>query len=245
MVAAKKMSGGVVDPNVIHLCLSTKSLNAALPDPEYNLPPIAELFGRLHGERSITSLDGKKAYHLLTLDKGSRDKTAFTAPDMRRWQWKRTFFRKSIIASHFPWLMESILAEWRDNVRVCIDDIIIFSKEESVEAHAALVGEVEKLTTLGFKLSLKKCQFGFKKLQILGFILEGEKRTVDPRKVGRLRDIPRPTSGKALEAWLGSVCYLREARSPYGGRKKGSCVLCSEPRSPQDWPTHQSHECPG
>ena len=168
LVAAKKMSGGVVDPNDIRLCVSTKSLNAALPEPEYNLPPIAELFGRLHGARRITSLDGKNAYHLLTLDKESRDKTAFTAPDMRRWQWKRAFFGISIIASHFQWLMESILAEWRDNVLVYIDDIIIFSKEESVEAHAALEKWLRSSSRSDSNYHLRSASLGSRSSRFLG-----------------------------------------------------------------------------
>ena len=38
--------------------------------------------------------------------------------------------------------------------------------------------------------------------------------------------------------------FIQSARSPHGGRKKGFCVLCSEPRGPNDWPTHQSSDCP-
>ncbi len=211
LVAAQKKSGGKVDESDVRLCVAAKTLNSALPKPEYNLPTISDIFAQLEGAKFVSSLDGKGAYHLLTLSKSSREKTAFTAPDMRRWQWVRAFFGISIIASHFQWLIESVLAEFREHVLIYIDDIVIYSKNDNLDEHLALVSRViSKLTEVGFKLSLPKCRFAYRRLRVLGFVLDGKVRTVDPRKVEQLRQIPAPTTGKALEAWLGLTCFLRE-----------------------------------
>lgn len=210
LVAAKKVSGGVTIKDEIRLCISPKTLNAQLEKALFNLPQIQDLFNQLQGFTWATGLDGKSSFHMLGLAKEDRHKTAFTGPDGSRWQWTRAFFGLSNIASHFQWVMESILAPWRENVLIYVDDIIIYS-HGSLEEHLKIVREVlDKLTEVGFKLSVHKCQVGYKKLRILGFILEAGKRTVDPRKVEQLLNIPAPKTGKALESWLGLANYLRE-----------------------------------
>ena len=210
LVAAKKISGGMLIQDEIRLCISPKSLNAQLEKAEYNLPQIQDLFAKIQGFTFATGLDGKSSFHMLPLRKEDRHKTAFTAPDGSRWQWVRAFFGLSNIASHFQWVMESILEPWRENVLIYIDDVIVYSQGTLVE-HLKIVQQVlDRLTEVGFKLSMHKCQVAYTKLRILGFILESDKRTVDPRKVDQLRNIPAPKTGAALMSWLGLANYMRE-----------------------------------
>tara|TARA_R110002050_G_scaffold300741_1_gene472177 strand:+ start:1078 stop:4374 length:3297 start_codon:yes stop_codon:yes gene_type:complete len=210
LVAARKVSGGSVVQDEIRLCISPKALNGQLGRADYNLPQIQDLFGRLQGFTRATALDGKSSFHMLSLRKSDRPKTAFTAPDGSRWQWTRAFFGLSNIASHFQWVMEAILEPWRENIIIYIDDVIVYSAG-SLEEHLDIVkGVLDRLTDVGFKLSLHKCQVAYKRLRVLGYILEAGKRTVDPRKIDQLKNIPAPKTGKALASWLGLVNYLRD-----------------------------------
>jgi hypothetical protein len=58
-------------------------------------------------------------------------------------------------------------------------------------------------------MNIEKCRFLQKKLVILGFLITKAGIYSDPKKVQAIADWPRPTTGKEIQRFLGTVNFFR------------------------------------
>ena len=65
------------------------------------------------------------------------------------------------------------------------------------------------ITDTGMKLRPKKCKFGYKSIQFMGSIIDGEKKCVDAKKVAAFKEMRNPRTGKEVSSILGFVNFLR------------------------------------
>jgi len=110
-------------------------------------------------------------------------------------------------------VVELILAEAgvSEFTAAYIDNIIIFTKDESVEQHAEKVKRViQALTKVGLKLNPVKCKIGLTAARILGHLMLGDARTADPVKVDTMQSLRRPQKGEQVAVLLGFTNFLRE-----------------------------------
>ena len=102
-----------------------------------------------------------------------------------------------------------------DFCRVFIDDIIVGA--DSITQLAERVNRVfRRLTTFNFRVKLTKCQFGFHQISVLGHIIGRNQIRPDPEKLNNIWQLPKPKTGKQLQAFLGTVNYLRQYMPYYG-----------------------------
>jgi len=68
---------------------------------------------------------------------------------------------------------------------------------------------INTLTRAGLRMNIAKCKFLQKKLAILGFLITRADIYSDPKKVQAIVDWPRPTTGKQIQRFLGTVNFFR------------------------------------
>lgn len=99
---------------------------------------------------------------------------------------------------------------------VYIDDIAIYSS--SLEEHIRHLGMVFDLLRLaGLKVSVKKCVFAERKVEFLGYMVDGEAGTLTPapRNVEAIRNFQRPRDQGGVRTFLGLTNYYHPSVKDY------------------------------
>lgn len=217
-VTLKKDAEGRFNPNdiTIRLCLDTRKLNAKLKNLNYRIPIISDIFRRLRGAQILSLIDVADAYYNIRIREQDVEKLAF------RWErdtfvFNRAPFGLKTMVSKFQSFMETILDSVMQTILVYLDDIIVHThttgkdQEDLVQLHIdQLNAVIQLLTAHNIRLKIEKCRFGFSRIRILGHIISGESRGLDPEKISVLEKYPKPTCGKQIMAFLGFSNYLRD-----------------------------------
>jgi hypothetical protein len=206
-----KISGGVVDPSAIRLCLDYRGPNSKSQGLKYTIPKQSDILSGM-GEFDFASrLDLDKAYKQIILAESSRDCTTFTHPVTgKKYRMKRMFEGEEGAGNFFQLVMEAVLRGLEGFARPYLDDVIMFTKG-SAEDHAKAVREViKRLTGVHLWLNPDKCKVGYKALVILGHLRGWDFTAADMFKVSILNDIKELTSGKQMYSVIGLANYLRD-----------------------------------
>ena len=92
---------------------------------------------------------------------------------------------------------------------VYLDDIIIHSK--TFEQHLKDIDEVfGKLRDARLMSKENKCEFCAPEIKFLGHIIGKDGKKVDPNKVEKVRNYPRPENISQLRGFLGLASYYRK-----------------------------------
>jgi len=126
-LGAKKISGGVVDPNDLRVCMDFRVVNSHTREPTYYVPLVADCHARAAGFTYGTELDLASAYHQLKINPASQEVTAFTAPDARRFMWSDMFFGPKGAMTHFQRQIDITLEPVSDLAFAYLDNIYIFT----------------------------------------------------------------------------------------------------------------------
>ena len=87
---------------------------------------------------------------------------------------------------------------------VYIDNIIVFNK--TIEDHLRDVEAVlDRLNRYNLKAKIKKCNFAFQRLPVLGFVVTPAGIESDPTVIKKVLEIPEPTGRKEVRAFMGMV----------------------------------------
>jgi hypothetical protein len=93
-------------------------------------------------------------------------------------------------------------------VQVYLDDINVYSK--TFEEHIEHLTEVfRRIREAGLKMQKAKCSFIKKELEFLGHVVSREGLRVDEKKIEKVKNWPRPTTVKEVQAFMGFVNYYR------------------------------------
>jgi transposase InsO family protein len=99
-------------------------------------------------------------------------------------------------------------------VIVFVDDLIVFS--DNIGNHISHIREVlKRLNKYNLKLRIDKCYFMYPEVIHLGFAISNHGIRPDPRKVQEILSWPRPTTGKAIQSYLGLVNFFRRCIPGY------------------------------
>jgi len=90
-----------------------------------------------------------------------------------------------------------------------LDDVLIYSAG-TLEEHIQDVKKVmKKLQQKDLQLKIEKCEFHQKEVSFLGSIVSTNGIQMDPEKVKAVKDWPRPTNIKEVQAYLGFANFYR------------------------------------
>ena len=197
------------------LCMDTRHLNEqmsaqSLKDDhaQERMPHLHEALRRMHGFSIASSIDLSGAYNQLPIATEDRDKLTFTY-NGKKFRWRRWPFGLKPATVRFQRIMESVL-DGLDFVTIWVDDIVVFSNG-SAEDHANKVNQVlQRLTEHKLRINPTKCHFGYSRILMLGHMLSGAERSIDPLKVTQTLEWVPPTSAKTMQRFLGFVNYVRD-----------------------------------
>ena len=153
-------------------------------------------------------LDLKSGYWQVPLDPETAHKSAFST-HQGHFEFTRMPFGLCNAPFAFQNLMHTVLRKMIFKYcLVYIDDVIVFSK--NMDEHIQHLTEIfERFRQAKLKLHPSKCEFGLKKVLYLGHVLSDEGVQMDPNKITKMKDFPRPHSQKSLRQFLGLVGFYR------------------------------------
>lgn len=173
----------------------------------YLILKMEDLYATLGESESYTKLDLSQAYQQLLLDEKSKKLTTINT-HKRLFMYNRLCYGLKSVLGIFERTMENIL-QGIENVIVRIDDILLTGKtrKKHLETPEEALNRLEKS---GIKLNREKCKFLVPEVLYLGHIVNREGIKPAEEKVKSIKQAPRPTSVKELQAFLGMINYYAQ-----------------------------------
>lgn len=190
------------------VCGDFRPLNNKTQMDMFPLPNLKDFVGEIKGCTIFSKVDLVKAYHNIPLSPESQKKATIVTP-WGMWQFRKLAMGMRNSAQSFQRLMTHVLAGM-DSIYCYMDDILIFSKDET--SHLKTIEELfRRLNEAGLAISPKKCLFGEKELDFVGYRVTNKGITPLPRKLEAIAKFPSPEKQKHLLGFLGAVAYYRRS----------------------------------
>lgn len=189
----------------VRICLDPQNLNKILLREHYKLPTFEEITQNLKGSKFFTTLDANKGFWQIKLSDKASNLTTFTTP-FGRYKFLRLPFGVSNAPEIFHRTFSEIFEDI-ENVKIYIDDIIIFAKNR--QQHDEILEKVlKRAREKGVKFNKKKCKIGVNKVKYIGHEISEKGISVDQDKVEAIKQIKKPQNTKELQRFLGMITYV-------------------------------------
>ena len=170
---------------------------------------------KLKGAKYFTKLDIRWEYNNIWIRKGDEWKAAFKT-NKGLFEPTVIFFGMCNSLAMFQSMMDNTFITMIKGklVIVYMDDILIFAgTKEGLTWITRMV--LKKLKENNLFLKAKKCKFYKMKIEYLGMIIVEGRISMDPVKLGGIRDWPTPTTVKQAQSFLGFGNFYRKFISYY------------------------------
>jgi hypothetical protein len=205
MVAPKKDENGKMTG--IRVCLDVRKLNSALIENDhFEIPLIRTVLNGLQGSSIFGELDLSEAYLQFKLHSDSQPLTAFT------WQGKQYMFVGCPFGllnmpSHFQRIISFVLSDMPFTMPY-FDNIPFGSTSWNLHATHTLA-IIQRLNHYNLRLKPSSVKIGQSELNCLGHRVTGEGIGISNEKLEKIREWPRPQTGKQLASFLGLITFVR------------------------------------
>ncbi|KAG8472826.1 hypothetical protein CXB51_034699 [Gossypium anomalum] len=192
----------------MRLCVDYQQLNKVTIKNKYPLPRIDDLFDQLKGATWFSKIDLRSGYYQLRVKESNVPKTAFRTR-YGHYEFLVMPFGLTNAPAVFMDLMNIIFRPYLDKfVVVFIDDILIYSKDETEHAeHLRIVLQTLRNKQLYVKFS--KSEFWLREVGFLGHIVSGDGIRVDPSKISAIVDWKPPKNVTEVRSFLRLAGYYR------------------------------------
>ena len=205
LVPKKNKDGEIVSHRV---CMDVRALNRLLPDINYPVPLVREIFDNLAGKKVFTTLDLKSAYHRFRVSPGDQHKLTFSH-NGKQYCFQGCCFGIKTVTALFCKVMDILFSDMKDIVQTFVDDCIVSST--SIEQHAEDVKKViDRLTSVNLILNPDKCSWFQHSVNMLGFVVNSTGIKVDRKKLTNVDSWPIPKSSKDIQRFMGLINYFRD-----------------------------------
>ena len=174
------------------------------------LPKIDEIYAKLKGSSVYSTFDMRSGYYHMGLSAESQAKSAFVigGPHSAKFEFKVCPFGLAQAPAYFQRLVNEVLRELPFAFGY-LDDILIFSPD--MDTHLKHVRQLfDRLREVDLKLKESKCNFLKAHVQYLGHLISGKGIEPVPEKLESIKNMPSPTTPKAVKQFLGLIGYYRK-----------------------------------
>ncbi|MCO5572921.1 hypothetical protein L7F22_037746 [Adiantum nelumboides] len=192
----------------LRVYVNLKKGNAATIRDNYPLPITEHVLERVAGKEAYSFLDGFLGYNQLLIDPKDQHKTAF-AIEWGNFAYKIMPFGLTNALATFQRLMSHAFKEYlRNFLEVYMDDLCVHSSIR-VDHFEHLKNVFEKCRLYRICLNPEKCIFMARQGNTLGHIVSKNGIATDMDKIHVIADLPRPTTVKGVQTFMGHCGYYR------------------------------------
>ncbi|KAM1029351.1 hypothetical protein ACFX15_041095 [Malus domestica] len=194
----------------VRCCVDYTNINSATPKDEYPMP-MADLSIDVVAKHKVLSfMDGNAGYNQIKMAPEDIHKTAFRCPGhVGAYEYLVMPFGLKNAGATYQRAMNAIFHDLiGQSMEVYIDDIVVKSKTE--EQHLEdLRQALTRMMIHKLKMNPKKCAFGVRAGNFLGFLVHQRGVEVDKNKSRAIMESPSPTNKVQLQRLLGKINFLR------------------------------------
>ncbi|KAA3473766.1 DNA/RNA polymerases superfamily protein [Gossypium australe] len=191
----------------MRMCIGYRQLNKVTIKNKYPLARIHDLFYQLKGAMVFSKIELRSSYYQLRVKDSDVPKTTFRTR-YRHYEFLVIPFGLTNAPTIFMGLMKLIFRPYLDRfVVVFIDDIIIYSRDESEHAeHLVIVLQTLRDKQMYAKFS--RCEFWLREVRFLGHMVSADGIRVDPSKIFAVIEwkLPKNVSEKDVKFEWSEKC---------------------------------------
>ncbi|CAN6719462.1 unnamed protein product [Malus baccata var. baccata] len=196
-----------------------KNINGATPKDKYPMPMADLSIDAVAKNKVLSFMDGNTGYNQIKMAPEDIHKTAFRCPGhVGAYEYLVMPFGLKNAGATYQRAMNAIFHDLiGHNMEVYIDDIVVKSKME--EQH--LIDLRQALTRMRvhkLKMNPKKCAFGVRAGNFLGFLVHQRGVEVDKNKARAIMESSSPTNKVQLQRLLGKINFLRRFIANLAGK---------------------------
>ena len=200
----------------IRWCVDYRRLNEITLKDSFPLPNIEDNLARLANSKVFSGIDGTGAYHVVSIRRQDREKTAFSTP-WGLFQFKQMPFGLCNAPATYCRLVQKVLAGIPLSVAIpYLNDTCI----HSVDVTTHIEGLRRVLLAhrrAGLTLQPKKCQLFQDRIEYLGHNVSAAGISVPDRYTKIIEVWPEPQTLRDVRTFLGKVSYYRRFIPGFSG----------------------------
>ncbi|CAN6567999.1 unnamed protein product [Malus baccata var. baccata] len=195
----------------VRCCVNYKNINGATPKDEYPMPMADLSIDAVTKHKVLSFMEGNAGYNQIKMAQEDIHKAAFRCPGhVGAYKYLVMPFRLKNVGATYQRAMNAIFHDLiGQNMEVYIDDIVAKSKTE--EQHLTdLRQALTRMRIHKLKMNPKKCVFGVRVGNFLGFLVHQRGVEVDKNKSRAIMESPSPTKKAfdSIKAYLTSPPVL-------------------------------------
>ena len=192
-------------------CVDFRSINKITKRDRYQLPNIDDIIESCAGSKFFSQLDLASGYWGIPIAEKDRHKTAFSVPK-GRFEFCRMPFglvnAQATLQRKVDVVVKKLHADGHKGVEAYVDNILIHSVTE--KGHMKLLRVVlQEMREWNFSLRADKCEIMHREIDFLGYHLSENSLQPSRDSVDKLLSIPRPSSKKMVQSFLGLANFNR------------------------------------
>ncbi|KAM1074742.1 hypothetical protein COP2_020149 [Malus domestica] len=203
----------------VRCCVDYKNINGATPKDEYPMPMADLSIDAVAKHKVLSFMDGNAGYNQIKMAQEDIHKTTFRCPGhVGAYEYLVMPFGLRNAGATYQRAMNAIFHDLiGQNMEVYIDDIVVKSKTE--EQHLTdLRQALKRMRIYKLKMNPKKCAFGVRAGNFLGFLVHQRGVEVDNNKSRAVMESPSPTNKVQLQRLLGKINFLRRFIANLAGK---------------------------
>ncbi|KAM1735882.1 hypothetical protein ACFX12_014299 [Malus domestica] len=205
--------------NAVRCCVDYININGTTPKDEYPMTMVDLSIYIISKHKVLSFMDRNVSYNQIKMAKEDIHKTAFKCRGhVGAYEYLVMPFGLKNAGATYQRAMNAIYNDLiGHNMEVYIDDIVVkFKTEEQHLEHPRQA--LTRMRIHKLKMNPKKCAFGVRSDNFLGFLVHQRRVKVDKNKARAIMETPHPTNKVQLQRLLGKINFLRRFIANLAGK---------------------------